>query len=303
MNLGNLGAGFQAPLLPGYQQTMTSVDQLLQPNPNQTLLQSVDSTLRLADSLDFQSQPDIYRTAGAETTAVGTEGSADVQGKSDIQTQATDVAKRPELDFADLIDSYRKQGVSNALMQLGAGIASNNLAGGIAAAGEAAQQGTQAANELAMQRRITEFEAGREDLRRQQESAERELDRKFEEDQNALDRALQADQLRIEGDRIASLMRKNDAEIDRLIATTNLDKASTVAQIQQVAMDAAAKALEDTLNLDPKKAAAAYQDLFQRNMSAIQQALTASGSTLQVASTVTPNTPKTVSYSSRPKSS
>jgi hypothetical protein len=303
LNLGNLGAGFQSPLLPGYQQTMTSVDQLLQPDPNRTLLQSVDSTLQLADSLNFQSQPDIYRTAGAETTAGGAEGSADVQGKSDIQTQATDVAKRPELDFADLIDSYRKQGVSNALMQLGAGIASNNLAGGIAAAGEAAQQGTQAANELAMQRRITEFEAGREDLRRQQESKERELDRQFEEDQAALDRALKTDQLDIERERVASLMAKNDAEIDRLIATTDLDQASTVAQIQQAAMEIAASALKESLNLDPEEAAASYQDLFQRNMNALQQALTASGSTLQVTPTVPPNTPKTVSYSSRPKSS
>ena len=60
--------------------------------------------------------------------------------------------------------------MSNALIQLGAGIAGGDVSKGIAAAGQAATAGTQDARDLDMRRRLAEYEAGREDLRREEEA-------------------------------------------------------------------------------------------------------------------------------------
>tara|TARA_R100000278_G_scaffold71826_1_gene56496 strand:- start:1881 stop:2702 length:822 start_codon:yes stop_codon:yes gene_type:complete len=79
-------------------------------------------------------------------------------------------ANDPTLDFSDLIADSRRQAMSNALIQLGAGIAGGDVSKGIAAAGQAATEGTQAARDLDMNRRLAEFKAGREDLRRQDEA-------------------------------------------------------------------------------------------------------------------------------------
>jgi hypothetical protein len=79
-------------------------------------------------------------------------------------------ANDPTLDFSDLIAESRRQAMSNALIQLGAGIAGGDVSKGIAAAGQAATEGTQAARDLDMNRRLAEFKAGREDLRRQDEA-------------------------------------------------------------------------------------------------------------------------------------
>jgi hypothetical protein len=79
-------------------------------------------------------------------------------------------ANDPTLDFSDLIADSRRQAMSNALIQLGAGIAGGDVSKGIAAAGQAATEGTQAARDLDMNRRLAQFKAGREDLRRQDEA-------------------------------------------------------------------------------------------------------------------------------------
>ena len=79
-------------------------------------------------------------------------------------------ANNPALDFADLIADSRRQAMSNALIQLGAGIAGGDVSKGIAAAGQAATAGTQDARDLDMKRRLAQYEAGREDLRREEEA-------------------------------------------------------------------------------------------------------------------------------------
>ena len=83
----------------------------------------------------------------------------------------------PGLDFADLIADSRRQAMSNALIQLGAGIAGGDVSKGIAAAGQAATAGTQDARDLDMRRRLSEYEAGREDLRR--EAEDKQFDRRM----------------------------------------------------------------------------------------------------------------------------
>jgi len=79
-------------------------------------------------------------------------------------------ANNPALDFSDLIADSRRQAMSNALIQLGAGIAGGDVSKGIAAAGQAATAGTQDARDLDMKRRLAQYEAGREDLRREEEA-------------------------------------------------------------------------------------------------------------------------------------
>lgn len=167
---------------------------------------NIESKL-MADYIAARGGGDYPSTASdtlADTFGIS-RGDANVQGESPIQTQAdgskrpalepdlapaktdddasgilgaltetpsgdrSNPVNRPTLDFDDLIAESRRQGLSNALMQLGAGIAGGDVAAGISAAGKAATEGTQAARELDMRRRLTEFEAGREDLRRESE--------------------------------------------------------------------------------------------------------------------------------------
>ena len=122
------------------------------------------------------------------------------KGKPDAETALVDAvasqpgndksnsANNPALDFADLIADSRRQAMSNALIQLGAGIAGGDVSKGIAAAGQAATAGTQDARDLDMKRRLAEYEAGREDLRR--EAEDKQFDRRMsleESKQNVLE--------------------------------------------------------------------------------------------------------------------
>jgi len=76
----------------------------------------------------------------------------------------------PALDFSDLIADSKKQALANAMIQLGAGVASGDVAKGISAAGTAAMKGTADARALDMRSRLAEYQAGREDVRRGEET-------------------------------------------------------------------------------------------------------------------------------------
>ena len=76
----------------------------------------------------------------------------------------------PVLDFSDLIGDSKQQALANAMIQLGAGVASGDVSKGLAAAGTAAMKGTAGARELDMRRRLAEYQAGREDIRRGDEA-------------------------------------------------------------------------------------------------------------------------------------
>jgi hypothetical protein len=89
-------------------------------------------------------------------------GGKEVQSVSKIQQQSLP----SELGFADLIADSRRMAGSNALMQLGAGIAGGNLSQGISAAGMAANKGMQDARSLEMKERLAKYQAGREDAAR-----------------------------------------------------------------------------------------------------------------------------------------
>jgi hypothetical protein len=75
----------------------------------------------------------------------------------------------PALDFSDLIAEGKQQALANAMIQLGAGVASGDVAKGISAAGTAAMKGTADARALDMRSRLAEYQAGREDVRRGEE--------------------------------------------------------------------------------------------------------------------------------------
>ena len=75
----------------------------------------------------------------------------------------------PALDFSELIKDSKQQALNNAIIQLGAGVASGDVAGGLSAAGTAAMKGTADARALDMKRRLAEYQAGREDIRRGEE--------------------------------------------------------------------------------------------------------------------------------------
>jgi len=100
------------------------------------------------------------------------------QARSDAESR-----KDPTLDFSDLIADSRRQAMSNALIQLGAGIAGGDVSKGIAAAGQAATAGTQDARDLDMKRRLAQYKAGREDLRREEETRRYEEGMKLKREQ------------------------------------------------------------------------------------------------------------------------
>ena len=140
----------------------TGISANLLANPTQEMLSRLDAPSLSPVEFDkdlglAKGKPD------AETALVGAVASQPGNDKSNP-------ANNPALDFADLIADSRRQAMSNALIQLGAGIAGGDVSKGIAAAGQAATEGTQAARDLDMKRRLAEYEAGREDLRREEEA-------------------------------------------------------------------------------------------------------------------------------------
>ena len=127
---------------------------------------------------------DIYRTAGA--------GTKTDKGERTPQTRLTDAVAElprndrsdpdmPALDFSDLIAESKQQALANAMIQLGAGVASGDISKGLAAAGTAAMEGTADARALDMKRRLAEYQAGREDIRRGDEASRFERQMKLQE--------------------------------------------------------------------------------------------------------------------------
>lgn len=72
----------------------------------------------------------------------------------------------PVPDMADLIEQQRKDAYGNALVQLGAGIADDNLSGGLSRAGTVAFQGRKDARDLDMKSRMAQYGADRQDIQR-----------------------------------------------------------------------------------------------------------------------------------------
>jgi len=126
-------------------------------------------------SLD-ESNPFMEQIQGTLDAARKITGDISVQGKSKIQTQPAPASKAPPdadmpaLDFSDLIAESKQQALANAMIQLGAGVASGDISKGLAAAGTAAMEGTADARALDMKRRLAEYQAGREDIRRGDEA-------------------------------------------------------------------------------------------------------------------------------------
>lgn len=164
-------------------------------------------------SLD-ESNPFLDQVQGTLDAARKITGDISVQGKSKIQTQPTPASKAPSdvdmpaLDFSDLIAESKQQALANAMIQLGAGVASGDVAKGLSAAGTAAMQGTSDARALDMKRRLAEYQAGREDIRRGDEAD------RFERQMR-----LQERKLEVSEEQFASTLdqadRKIRAEIDK----------------------------------------------------------------------------------------
>ena len=137
-------------------------------------------------SLD-ESNPFMEQIQGTLDAARKITGDISVQGKSKIQTQPAPASKAPPdvdmpaLDFSDLIADSKQQALANAMIQLGAGVASGDISKGLAAAGTAAMEGTADARALDMKRRLAEYQAGREDIRRGDEASRFERQMKLQE--------------------------------------------------------------------------------------------------------------------------
>jgi hypothetical protein len=121
------------------------------------------------------------REAAKKDSALLAERAVDTKGESTPETKLTDAvtelprndrstAEMPALDFSDLISESKQQALANAMIQLGAGVASGDVAKGLSAAGTAAMKGTADARALDMRRRLAEYQAGREDIRRGEEA-------------------------------------------------------------------------------------------------------------------------------------
>ena len=127
----------------------------------------------------------------------------------------------PVLDFSDLIADSKQQALANAMIQLGAGVASGDVSKGLAAAGTAAMKGTAGARELDMRRRLAEYQAGREDIRRGEEMEFRrdQLDTRTELEMLKLEASIdQSDEVtrRALINSIPDLIREANDEITRL---------------------------------------------------------------------------------------
>jgi len=123
-----------------------------------------------------QSNPFLREAESTLDAARRITGDISVQGRSPVQTQPSPASKAPSdpdmpaLDFSDLIAEGKQQALNNAIIQIGAGVASGDVAKGLAAAGTAAMKGTADARALDMKRRLAEYQAGREDIRRGDEA-------------------------------------------------------------------------------------------------------------------------------------
>jgi len=198
---------------------------------------------------------------------------------------ATDPAVRPELDFANLIADSRRQAMSNALIQLGSGIAAGNVAGGISAAGDAAAAGTDAARKIDMEARLARYQAGREDLARAEARKEAKLDRTFTASESArdrslrsaegaLDRALQSNellstnlyrgsQLALSEKELGQLSRKVTAQIEADANELTMDRSVRKNQLIESVQKNVDAVMSDTFSgLDASERALVFNELF-----------------------------------------
>ncbi len=114
----------------------------------------------------------------------------------------------PTLDFSDLIAEGKQQALANAMIQLGAGVASGDVSKGLAAAGTAAMKGTADARALDMKRRLAEYQAGREDIRRGEETRRYEEGMGLKREQFDSDVAYRAAKLSADIDAASGLNRR-----------------------------------------------------------------------------------------------
>ena len=175
--------------------------------------------------------------------------------------------------------------MSNALIQLGSGIAAGNVAGGISAAGEAAAAGTAAARKIDMEARLARYQAGREDLARAEDRREAQLDRNFRAGEAALDRSLRASegaldralqsqellstnayrqgQLALSEKELGQLNRKITAQIVADANELSMDRAVRKNQlIESVKKNVDAVMDESFAGIDPAERASVFNRLF-----------------------------------------
>jgi hypothetical protein len=168
-----------------------------------------------------------------ETTDSGA-GTKTDKGERTPATRATDAVTAlprndrsapdmPALDFSDLIAESKQQALANAMIQLGAGVASGDISKGLAAAGTAAMEGTADARALDMKRRLAEYQAGREDIRRGDETSRYKEGMDLKREQ--FDTRLQFD------------MAKLDAEIDQSNEVTRRSLITSIPDLIREAND------------------------------------------------------------------
>jgi hypothetical protein len=116
-------------------------------------------TLAGVGSIDRESPQTVF--PGKQVQGTGTDPSAAAMLKAMYGMESD-----PVPDMADLMAEQRRDAYSNALMQLGAGIAGDDLSGGISRAGTVAFQGRQDARDLDLKARMAQYTADRGDIDR-----------------------------------------------------------------------------------------------------------------------------------------
>jgi hypothetical protein len=141
---------------------------------------------------------------------------------------ASNLKRKPSLDFADLIAESKRAGMANALMQLGAGIAGGDLSKGISAAGIAATKGQQDAKAIAIRKRLAEYQAGREDMARDEEKRQFGLELDLKQDQygkSLLQTSLSS---------IPDMIRQRELELTSLRTTLSDDDPRITAIVEEI---------------------------------------------------------------------
>lgn len=154
-------------------------------------------------------------------------GGKEVQSVSKIQQQSLPSELAPsELSFANLIADSRRMAGSNALMQLGAGIAGGNLSQGISAAGMAANKGMQDARSLEMKERLAKYQAGREDAAREEKAEQ--FTKTFGLSEKKLEALIEQNASTTQREALRTLVSLFEGELDQT------KKAGYSSQIQQI---------------------------------------------------------------------
>ena len=151
-------------------------------------------------------------------------GDKSVQGESPVQTQAK---PPPKLEIGDILDESRKMTQANMLMQLGAGIASGDLAKGISAAGAAGMKGAQEQRALDIRKRLAEYQAGREDIARGEKT--RQFEKTFGLSKDKLDALIQQNADTSQREALRTLVSLFEAE-----TLDPVKRAQYARQIQQI---------------------------------------------------------------------